>query len=284
MIMFKSNQQSWRSVGKFVTRHSKLALATLLFGLVALGVVETVPTQAMQARQRPLADFINAQGTTSCFTPPAPAQLGATSDYDIAPVRFALLDYTGLTGKFLLDNYGISLGTAVSGGVTERPLSDGRAEVTVNLHATNALAWAINFDPTGAADQYNSNPLLFGYRAQDLIANPTLPPALGSANVRIVFKNTAPGAPLPDLVCINHDFGCPEVAACPAGFELDFVSFYGDATGPLHALAGLGPEGTAGRLDVTQTGLVKPGFANGFKGALSDAFPAESVELHRIRR
>jgi hypothetical protein len=259
-------------------------LIALLLGAIALSNISTTPVQAVRAEQRPLSDFIDAQGTTMCFTPPAPAQLGATSDFDKSPIRFALVDYTGLTGKFLLDNYGISLGTTVSGTVLERPLADGRALVTVNLHTSNALGWAINLDPSGSVSQFNSNPLLFGFRAQDLIADPTLTPALGDVHFRVVFTIPSPGAPLPDLVCINNGPDCPNVAPCPEGFEIDFLSAEASISGPLHALAGLGPEGTPGRLIVTQTGLVKPGIANGFKGALSDAFPAESIELRRVGR
>ena len=29
-----------------------------------------------QSNRRPLSDFLSAQGSTTCFTPPAPAQLG----------------------------------------------------------------------------------------------------------------------------------------------------------------------------------------------------------------
>src|SRR5262245_55623881 len=61
-----------------------------------------------QVNQRPLSDFIDAQGTTACFTPPAPAQFGFSSDSDKPPVRFGVIDYTGLTAKYLL-NYGINL-------------------------------------------------------------------------------------------------------------------------------------------------------------------------------
>ena len=259
------------------------ALLALLLGTVVFHAAMSAPAQA-QARHRPLSDFINAQGTTTCFTPPAPSQLGASSAADKAPVRFALIDFTGVTAKFLHDNYGISLGTTVSGTLLERPLADGRALVTVDLHAKNALGWAINFDPVGPASQFNRNPLLFGARAQDLIADPTRTPALGDEHFRVEFTIPNPGAPIPDLVCINRGPDCPSVAACPMGFELDFLSAEGNITGPLHALAGLGPEGTPGRLIVTQTGLIAPAIKNGFKGALADAFPAERVELRRIGR
>jgi hypothetical protein len=282
--MNRVENEYWHRIKNIISRTVKPALPLLLLGLIAISNSGTVQLQAAQAQLRPLSDFINAQGTTTCFTPPAPAQLGASSDADIPPVRFALVDYTGLTAKFLLDNYNIALGTTVSGTVLERALADGRALVTVNLHTQNALGWAINFDPSGPASQYNNNPLLFGFRAQDLIADPSTVPALGDIHFRLEFKNTAPGAPLPDLLCINSGADCPSVAPCPAGFEIDLLSADASVTGALHALAGLGPEGTPGRLIVTQTGLVDPAIHNGFKGALSDAFPAERVGLRALGR
>jgi hypothetical protein len=279
--MNRSENQSWQRILSVVARRAKAARLIAIVGLLVLGGVMMARVHAFQTRQRPLSDFINAQGTTTCFTPPAPAQLGATSDPDKGPVRFALFDYTGKVAALLQSMYGISLGTTVTGTVTERPLADGRVEVTVNLHTRDALAWAINLDPNGPASQFNNNPLLFGARAQDLIADPATTPALGDVHLRIVFKNTAPGAPLPDLVCINQGPDCPNVAPCPAGFEIDFFMVNGNATGPLHAVSGA-PEGSAGRLDVVQTGLIKPAINNGFKGALSDAFPAERVDLRQI--
>lgn len=60
----------------------------------------------------------------------------------LTPPRFALIDYSGLEGKFLRDHYGIDLGTTVSGSVLER-LADGRALVTMDLLTKNALGWAL---------------------------------------------------------------------------------------------------------------------------------------------
>lgn len=261
---------------------------TAIFAVVALAITITVPVQA-QGNQRPLSDFIGAQGTTACFTPPAPAQLAATTGADktngsaqLTPPRFALVDYSGVEAKFLHDNYGVNLGTTVSGTVMERPLADGSALVTVDLQTKNALGWAMNWDPNAPASQDNTNPLLFGQRVQDLIANPALPPALGDIHFRIVFTNTAPRAPLPDLVCINAGPDCPNVVPCP-GLQIDYLDAQATITGPLHSLAGLGPDGTPGQLVLTQTGLIQPGIHNGFNNKpFSDAFPVESIALKRI--
>ena len=44
---------------------------------------------------------------------------------------------------------------------------------------------------------------------------------------------------------------------------------------PAHGVAGYGPDGTPGRLIISQTGF----FRTTFKGATADAFPAEFVEV-----
>src|SRR5438132_894563 len=97
--------------------NSRGFITSIAFG----AMLPSLPAHA-QGNQRPLSDFINAQGTTMCFTPPAPAQLGwgtgtdkTNGNANLTPPRFALIDYTGLEGKFLLNNYGINLGTTVSG-------------------------------------------------------------------------------------------------------------------------------------------------------------------------
>jgi hypothetical protein len=282
--MSRNSKKYWQRGLGADGRGVKPMLMFMLLGLLTLGGVKLTQVHATQAQQRPLSDFINAQGTTNCFTPPAPAQIGASTTFtNQTTARFALFDYTGLTARYLFNTYGISLGTTVSGSVTERPLADGRAEVTVNLHTNNALAWATTLDLSSPLDpQFNSNPLTFGSRAQDVATGAT--PALGDSHLRVVFKNTAPGAPLPDLICINAGPGCPTAAPCPAGFEIDFLSVQENAAGPLRAASGLGPDGTPGRLIVDQIGLIKPAIANGFKGALVDAFPVENIELRRIGR
>jgi hypothetical protein len=155
----------------------------------------------------------------------------------------------------------------MSGSITERPLKDGRAEVSVILHTKNALTFAC------PADQLSIFPpedrtLWFGNLAPAVAAGAA--PALGESHLPVVFANTAPGAPLPDLV----------VAFIIGPFELELrqLSFRSNSTGPLHAAAGLGPEGAPGRCIVSQTGL----FMTAFKGATADAFPAEVIDLRAI--
>ena len=82
------------------------------------------------------------------------------------------------------------------------------------------------------------------------------------------FKNTAPGAAIPDLV---DAFILGNAAA---GQELRFLSFRSQGDGPLRTEFGV-PDGTPGRLTVTQTGL----FMTQFQGATADGFPAERVDL-----
>lgn len=120
--MSRNGKKYWRSIAAAISLSTKPALAVLLLGLVAIGGVKITPVRAVQTVHRPLSDFIGGQGTTTCFTPPAPAQLGGGSALNKPPVRFALVDFTGLTAEFLSQTSGISLGTTVTGTVSERPL------------------------------------------------------------------------------------------------------------------------------------------------------------------
>src|SRR5262249_7611324 len=100
-------------------------------------------------------------------------------------------------------------------------------------------------------------------------------PALGDSVLRVKIKNTAPGAALPDLV---NAFILGKAAP---GQELVFIAFRGTATGPLHAIAGLGPDGTPGLCLNVQTGLLMRSFNPSSRPGL-DASPAELVELRRV--
>jgi hypothetical protein len=251
-------------------------LLSMQLGVLTIGNMGPSPVQAAQdgAVQRPISDFLDAQGTTMIFNTPVPDQIGWSNNPSLSksssppPFRFALFDYAGLANEYLISQGHASLDTTTDGTVTERPLANGRAEVSVILHTTNALAWAS--DPT--VDP-NTSPTLFGNRAAVVLNGAT--PALGDSVLQVKFNNTAPGAPLPDLVnafVLGHAL---------TGQELTFLAFRGTATGPLHALAGLGPEGTPGLCLVVQTGLLMKSFNSNSRPG-KDAFPAELVELRPI--
>jgi hypothetical protein len=145
----------------------------------------------------------------------------------------------------------------------ERPLADGRAEVTVELHVKNALTWVIPLPLTDVA----TDPLLFGYRGTDLLLNPSLPPALSTCEMKIVLVNTAPGDPLPDLIPVLFGFGLP-------GQEVRAVLITASGSGPLRPLAGV-PDGTPGRFSLINNGV----FHASGKGGTADGFPAEVINL-----
>ncbi len=91
----------------------------------------------------------------------------------------------------------------------------------------------------------------------------------------MVFINTAPGAPLPDLEQLFFD---PH-----PGQELpSFLSFRSQADGELRAAFGV-PDGTPGRVEVVQTGLFfAASKANSTSRVALDAFPAESINLNIV--
>jgi hypothetical protein len=105
---------------------------------------------------------------------------------------FALLDYAGLANNYLVSQGGNSLGTTITGSINERPLAVGRAQVAVTLRTKKALVWVSDISETFPG------PLLFGHRVDEVLAGAS--PALAECTLYVVFINTAPGAPLPDLI------------------------------------------------------------------------------------
>ncbi len=210
---------------------------------------------------RPVSDFLLAQGSTSIFLPPLPDFIGWTNNNPLT--MFAAVDYAGLVADYLANHGGPVLGTRVDGTVMERPLADGRAEVTVNLHTSNALTWVM---PLPGVD-FATDPLLFGRRGAELLLDPSLPPALSRCQMRIEFTNTAMGAALPDLISFIIGTALP-------GQELRAVMINAAGSGLLHALAGV-PEGTPGLFNLINNGV----FHASFQGGTADGFPAEVITL-----
>ncbi len=245
---------------------------------IGAGRLVPVPAFADGANHPSIADFLGAQGSETTFVPPQPDQFGwlpAAPPQTVPPtlVPFALMDYCGFAdGENLLNGI---LGTTTAGSVTERTLADGSTQVNVVLHTKRALAWAINIDYwTGPPDQFNANPLLFGYRVQDLLADIeqngqlTLTPALAECHLEVQYV-TSPGDPvLPDLVWGTYQFYA--------------MKFRGVAFGPLRPASGV-TDGTPGSCLVSQTGEYKTGILYQHHGSpVADNFPAEFVKIQTV--
>ena len=235
-----------------------LALA-LAFG----GVCLSAPSAFAGTTHRPISEFVNAQGTFcvddgagGCliFVPPVENFVGFT---DTVNFRGISIDYAGLSEEPL----GGTLGTTFSGTISERTLKDGSVIINVHLQTSNALTYVIPFDPTSTANQFGENDLLFGTRANDVLAGAT--PCLGESNLNLEFTNSAPGLPIPDFEQLL--FG-----PLP-GQQILSVRFEGGATGCTFA------DGTPGKVHVIEKGILD----NGFHGAVADGFPAEFINLIR---
>lgn len=148
------------------------------------GTANAAPPDRTQ--HRPISDFLSVQGTTAVFNDPVPDQIAWTDP--ITTNYMAQFDYAGLANAWTEAESGgtVSYGTTTSGTITERPLADGRAEVTIILHTQNALTWAVGcppcFDP-------HLSPVLFGNKAPDALATGDM--ALGDCFLHVVHQ---PGA------------------------------------------------------------------------------------------
>jgi hypothetical protein len=244
--------------------------------LAAALIVPAVALAAGKVTHRPLSDFLSTQGTyciddgsNGCFlfVPPDPNFIGWSNDFDKTPVRFAGVDYAGVSNA-----YPGGSGPQFDGTVTERPLADGRAQVKVSLHTSNANIWVIELDLSGdvLAQIAGTAPTLFGHRPVDVLAGAGQ--ALADSLLEVTFVNSAPGAPLPDLIQLaNFPDTLPNVT-------LQTLKFVAHATGPLTAAFGVA-EGTPGRCTIVQTGhIVHAGQGK----ALEDAYPAEMINLQIV--
>ena len=247
------------------TKHARF-IASLI--LVAGAMLASTPAGAAGgATQLPLSDFLTAQGTSATFQPPSPDEVGWSGRPPDYP-HLGWMDYAGLANAWLVAASGgfLNMGTQVSGSFLRRDLTGGKVQYEVDLHATNAMAWML---PLPAVN-FGTDPLLFGARPPEVLAGAAA--ALGECHFKWVWREDA-DQPIPDLIraLIIGD-------VVPQGFELVRLSFRGTANGPIHALAGLGPEGTPGKMVISQTGL----FTVTGKGATADGFPAEVVDLHVV--
>jgi len=223
------------------------------------------------SKKRPLADFLNTQGSQSIYIPPVPDYWGWTAPPPGVKTPAASYvggnagscDYAGIANKWLLQNGHPGLGTSFSGSLTERSLDDGRILVNLQLSTSNALTFGLRIVEPNFGN-FASDPLIFGARAQDVLLGAV--PGIGECHAFFVWKQN-PGA----LIDFNHFEGNTSV-------ELVSLSFRANAKGPLTPLAGFGPQGTPGMLIISQSGF----FRTTFQGATADGFPAEFVEVRAV--
>lgn len=224
--MKTQNTQNWRNVVISVT-----TLLAVLFPMLgkagSLGEAGSlVSTHCSQVTTRPLSDFLNAQGTTSRFFPPVEDMLGWT---DGPLINFGLVDYAGLANAYIEKTTGTSLGTEVSGTVTECARDDGTALISVDLNTENALGFAQSVQAL-IDNHFNflQTPTIFGAKAQDVVAGAA--PALGSVQFHTTFIIKHPGDSLPDIRIAFQD-NRPDVRPITLDFRSTTVGTLPDGTG-----------------------------------------------------
>jgi hypothetical protein len=228
----------------------------------------------LNAGQRPISDFLSRQGQWSLHVDSDGSFDCAASSYDGGlsgflfdpPIRnfpdltepqngtSASFDYAGLVDAAA----GHTLGTAMSGSINEVVHPDGSVTVSILLNTTQALAWA-----TTGFNAYGTD--LFGHTGLEVLGGAS--PAFGSCTMRLVINGPASNQPLPDFEELL--IGC-------SNWSLASFHFVGSASGPL-------PDGSAGRLEVTQVGLIAVASkANPHSRVAFDAFPCEHILIHQV--
>lgn len=279
--------------------HTWMMRAGLLFlsaTTIALGA---------EARQRPIEEFVDAQGRVAIPGPPGGlteppignilAWMKWLPSDDCATTpglrRAAKVDFAALADRYLASKGLPTFGTSYDGSITERPV-EGGAIVSVRLHTRNAPAWVREnpwmdancdgFYSTG--DSIGATAWVFGSNAAQLAAGAS--PSLVDAEFHLVFFSPAMGAPMPDLVQFSID---------PVYLNKRiYISIAAHGDGLLAAgapLAGLGEPGDPAALVIRQVGLLET-YANlpdaadqpqGHEGIWSNAgYPAEVVEIKPI--
>jgi len=222
----------------------------------------TVSAITASAQQRPIGDWLSAQGQGFGTGLGFPADYLAWTGRDPGNPKtdvdkLAVLDYAGIDAAAVATASGgaVVIDTQISGYVLERRLPNDRTEVRVRLYATNVLSYALDLV---------SGEVLFGATPADVALGAT--PALGQVSLEYVYiVDRAPGATMEDIM---------EVIFLGSG-DLMFVSYAGIADGLL-------ADGRPGQMTVVQTSPVTAAIRNGFRGGLVDAFPVEMIRLQAV--
>ncbi len=228
----------------FSSRYTFRQAWVRLCGTACLLASVMATTAIAQTTSRPISDFMNGQHAFGTYY--------FVVWQDPTTHRLLAIDYAGKMNQYIVAHGGTDLGTTISGTILERPLKDGKAEVTVMLHIDKGLTYA-----------FENGVEVFGHSAVQVVHGGD--PALGSINYHFKFINSAPGAPIPDLVDIIFFQGTE-------GFnQLNTI-----AQGTFRAAYGV-PEGTPGFVQSTDVGVVQ---SNGNGGPRGDYYPAEHIDFH----
>ena len=227
--------------------------------------IKTASTADAKTVSRPFSDYLNAQGTTTDVLPPVPDFIGWTDPQtaDFSVIRWVSVDYNATSAQYLNENYGFDIPTTVTGSIKETQTPNG-VWVTIKIHTENALTFSLTSSP---APDFLNDPLDFGYRPHELIANPTLQPALGAITISLTFNNHVAGAPIPDLVDLLGS----------RILDVKDLSVKSTSTGTFHAASGF-PEGAQGTVKNQQRGLIHLfSKGNGVSFPTKDLFPREHI-------
>ena len=195
--------------------------------LISMALVISAAVARGQTVHTPIQDFVNAQTNFLIWTDPP---------HD----REFFVDFAGLANEVLMNNGFPDLGTSQSGSVTQRPAPGGRL-VHVDLHADSCLCYARQLSAPNA--------MYFGYRISEMIADPTLTPAIGSGHFTAEWTDSLPvgSSTMPDMIQL--------LLLTALNQHIVRATFEGDAFGSLRAGFGV-DEGTPGIVKTTQIGLI----------------------------
>jgi hypothetical protein len=248
----------------------RLLLATLAlasFGVLAPPVGAAAPTfEDWLARQGTREKDLDSDGT--CGEPYEDQYVPAHRSYIYwfdPRGRIGLVDYLGISGRYLREECGVDLGTSVQGSLSVRDVGDGMVLVGVRGHARNALIYVA--DDPGHTFDARVLPLLCGNWESTVCEGGT--PSVAEVTFNIQYYAPA-DSPIADLQWFGNP--PPEAGDCADpddafGFRFIMLRAAGNVT-----LA----DGSPGVAVINQTGIFQP------HGSSShyDGFPAEFIDVH----
>jgi hypothetical protein len=229
-------------------------------------------TNVNSAGQLTFADWLARQGTrckdldgdTIPCEPYEDQYIPANRSYiyatSVAQGLIAVVDYLGISARYLKSVCGVDLGTTTTGSITAVDTRDGRVLVSVRGQTKNAMAFVAEADPVLSAF---SLPLLFGAREADVCAGARA--SLVDVEYKIEYYTNA-AQPIVD----NQWFGNPPSPIGDPDEPFDFRVVMIRAQGK-----GTMADGSTGRLVISQTGTLQ----SQSKAKSFDGFPVEFINL-----